>query len=120
VTIGALQRLVDEAAVPASLQRTGLPRAVPDVVARTAHRVTGDALAAVLDATTATVAIEYMPGALVVQVDDDGQPVRDGLDGAADIAAGIGGGLTAAPAPGGFRVRAWLPTEGQPPPRRQR
>ncbi len=60
-------------------------------------------------------AISYTPGALVVQVDDDGGGVRRrGLEGAAALAAAIGGGLKAAPASGGFRVRAWLPTEGQP------
>jgi signal transduction histidine kinase len=114
MTLAALQTLVDEAPVPVSLDRAGEPRRLPEVVDRGAYRVVRDALAAAVEASAATVAIEYVPGALVVQVDDDGKPARDGLEAAADFAAAIGGGLKAAPAPGGFRVRAWLPTEGQP------
>jgi signal transduction histidine kinase len=118
VTVAALQELADEASVPVSLDRAGEPRPLPEVVDRGAYRVVRDALAAAVHASTASVAIEYVPGALVVQVDDDGDTRRDGLADAADFAAGIGGGLKAAPAPaGGFRVRAWLPTECQPPPR---
>jgi hypothetical protein len=114
MTVAALQSLADEAALPVSLDRAGRPRALPEVVDRGAYRVVRDALAAVIDASVASIAIEYVPGALIVQVTDDGEPGRC-LEATADFAAAIGGGLTAAPAPGGFRVRAWLPTEGQPP-----
>ena len=38
-------------------------------------------------------AIEYMPGALVVQVDDDGRCSRE-LEELAELAAALGGGLT--------------------------
>jgi signal transduction histidine kinase len=114
VSLASLQTLVDEAAMPVALDRAGEPRRLPEVVDRGAYRVVRDALAAAEQATAATVAIEYVPGALVVQVDDDGVP-RGGLQGAANLAAAMGGGLKAAPAPGGFRVRAWLPTECQPP-----
>lgn len=116
MTVAALQTLADEAGLPVSLDRAGEPRPLPEVVDRGAYRVVRDALAAVVAASTASVAIEYVPGALVVQVEDDGAPRRAGLECAADWAAAIGGGLKAAPAPGGFRVRAWLPTECQPPP----
>ena len=93
----------------ARLRVAGEPRRVPAIVDRGAYRVVRDALAG---AGEATGAIEYMPGALAVQV------LRDGpadVEEAADLAAALGGGLTARPAAGGFRVRAWLPTEGQPP-----
>ena len=108
--------LISRAGMPVALDRAGEPRRVPAVVDRGAYRVVRDALAAAGDATEASVAIEYMPGAVAVQVDDDGDAVRrTGLEEIAEIAAALGGGLKAARAPGGFRVRAWLPTEGQPP-----
>src|SRR5829696_217445 len=100
--------------MPVALDRAGEPRRIPPVVGRGAYRVVRDALAAARAATEASVAIEFMPGALAVQVDDDGGGCRD-LDAAADLAAALGGELKAAQRPGGFRVRAWLPTEGQPP-----
>jgi signal transduction histidine kinase len=114
VSLASLQTLVDDAAIAVAVDRAGEPRRLPEVVDRGAYRVVRDALAAAVQATAATVAIEYVPGALVVQVEDDGVP-RGGLQAAANLAAAMGGGLRAAPAPGGFRVRAWLPTECQPP-----
>jgi hypothetical protein len=83
---------------------------VPTVVDRGAYRVVRDAVAGAGDA---SVAIEFMPGAVAVQVDRDAP--GGSLEEVAEMAAALGGGLKAAPAPGGFRVRAWLPTEGQPP-----
>jgi hypothetical protein len=97
----------------ARLRVAGEPRRVPYNVDRGAYRVVREALATTDAPASATVAIEYMPGALAVQVDHGGSGAP--LDEIADLAAALGGGLTAAPAPGGFRVRAWLPTEGQPP-----
>ena len=97
----------------ARLRVAGEPRRVPWNVDRGAYRVVRDALATADAPASATVAIEYMPGALAVQVQHDG--VGAPLEEIADLAAALGGGLTAAPSAGGFRVRAWLPTEGQPP-----
>jgi signal transduction histidine kinase len=108
----AIERLIGGARMPVALDRAGEPRHVPMVVDHSAYRVVRDALATAQTATEATVAIQYMPGALAVQVDHDG--FGDDLEESAALAAAIGGGLTAARAPGGFRVRAWLPTEGQP------
>jgi hypothetical protein len=122
-----IERLIGGVKLRVALDRAGEPRRVPAVVDSGAYRVVRDALAAAATATQATVAIEYMPGALAVQVDDDGtRDGRAGLEEVARLAASLGGGLTAAPlprpagssalrSPGGFRVRAWLPTEGQPP-----
>ena len=101
-----IERLIDGV----TLRVAGEPRRVPTVVDRGAYRVVRDALAS---ATEATVAIEYMPGAVAVQVERAGAGVN--MEAAAAVAASLGGGLTAARAAGGFRVRAWLPTEGQPP-----
>ena len=107
-----IETLIGGARMPVALDRAGEPRRVPAVVDVSAYRVVRDALAAARTATVATVAIEYMPGALAVQVDHDGPGEQ--LEEVAALAAALGGGLTAARAPGGFRVRAWLPTEGQP------
>jgi signal transduction histidine kinase len=107
-----IETLIGGADMPVALDRAGEPRRVPHVVDRSAYRVVRDTLAGARRATGATVAIEYMPGALAVQVDHDG--CGAGLEEIADLAAALGGGLTAAQAQGGFRVRAWLPTEGQP------
>ena len=107
-----IETLIGAAGMPVALDRAGEPRRVPHVVDRSAYRVVRETLAGARKATGATVAIEYMPGALAVQVDHDGSGEQ--LEEVAALAAALGGGLTAARAPGGFRVRAWLPTEGQP------
>ena len=105
-----IENLLDEAGIPVELERVGEPRRLPPVVGRGAYRVVRDALYA---ARAASVSIEFMPGALAVQVDADGE--RRDLDEVAELAASLGGGLRSVARPGGFRVRAWLPTEGQPP-----
>ena len=107
-----IETLIGGAKMPVALDRAGEPRQVPHVVDRSAYRVVRDTLAGARKATGATVAIEYMPGALAVQVDHDGSGAE--LEEVAELAAALGGGLTAAQAQGGFRVRAWLPTEAQP------
>jgi signal transduction histidine kinase len=109
-----LESLLGRAAIPVALEHTGEPRRVPHVVGCGAYRVVRDALTAARAATAASVAIEFMPGAVAVQVVDDGAGARD-LEAAADVAAALGGGLKAVATPEGFRVRAWLPTEAQPP-----
>src|SRR5438093_1289573 len=107
-----IETLIGGAEMPVAFDRAGEPRCLPHVVDRSAYRVVRETLAGARRATGATVAIEYMPGALAVQVDHDGCGAE--LEEIADLAAALGGGLTAAQAPGGFRVRAWLPTEAQP------
>jgi len=109
-----LESLIGSAPIPVALEHTGEPRRVPHVVGCGAYRVVRDALSAARAATEASVAIEFMPGAVAVQVVDDGAGSRD-LEGAAEVAAALGGGLRAVPTRDGFRVRAWLPTEAQPP-----
>jgi hypothetical protein len=109
-----IETLVGEAPMPVALDRSGEPRRVPTIVGRSAYRVVRDALDAAVCASAATVAIEFVPGAVVVQIDDDCTCTRD-LEDLCELAAGLGGGLRATAEPGGFRVRAWLPTEGQPP-----
>ena len=112
--LNEIETLLHGARMPVALDRSGEPRRVPTIVGRSAYRVVQGALDAAECASEASVAIEYVPGALVVQVDDDGRADRD-FDELRELAAGLGGGLRATPEAGGFRVRAWLPTEGQPP-----
>ena len=109
-----IETLVGDAPMPVALDRSGVPRHVPTIVGHSAYRVVRDALHAAVCASEASVAIQFVPGALIVQIDDDGGASRD-FDELRELAAAIGGGLRATPEPGGFRVRAWLPTEGQPP-----
>src|SRR3954454_22693887 len=104
-----LETLIGAASMPVALDRAGEPRRVPHVVDHGAYRVVREALAGARRATEATVAIEYMPGALAVRVEHDGCGAAE-LEEVAELAATLGGGLTAGRGPGGFRVRAWLPT----------
>ena len=93
----------------------GPRRAVPAVVDHAAYRVVRGALESATCGGEASVAIEFVPGALVVEVEDDCRCARE-LDELERLAASLGGGLNAKrTAQGSFRVRAWLPTEGQPP-----
>src|SRR3954470_617593 len=103
--LSEIETLVRGAEMPVALGRAGEPRRVPSVVGRGAYRVVRDALSAAGSATEASVTVEFMPGALAVQVDDDGA-ARDGLDDAAEVAAALGGGLRASASARGFRVRA--------------
>jgi hypothetical protein len=108
-----IETLIEGADLRVALDRAGEPRRLPAIVDRGAYRVVRGALDAATCASEATVAIEFVPGALVVQVDDDCDTPRDPEE-LEDLAAERGGGLKAAPSRRGFRVRAWLPTEGQP------
>jgi signal transduction histidine kinase len=107
-----LEALIGTVTMPVALDRAGEPRRLPHVVDHGAYRVVRETLAGARKATGAHVAIEDMPGAVAVQVDHDGCGAS--LEEVAELAATLGGGLTASRARGGFRVRAWLPTEGQP------
>lgn len=110
-----IETLLHGAPMPVALDRAGEPRHLPTIVGRSAYRVVRDALDAAERASHATVAIEYAPGALIVQISDNGGSFSRDFEELRELAAAIGGGLRATAEPGGFRVRAWLPTEGQPP-----
>lgn len=116
MSLSKIETLVSDAPMPVALDWSGEPRHLPAIVDRSAYRVVQHALDTASCASAASVAIEYIPGALIVQVDDDGGSCVRDFGELAELAAAIGGGLRAAPAAEGrFRVRAWLPTEGQPP-----
>ncbi|GGS90386.1 sensor histidine kinase [Nonomuraea spiralis] len=106
----------------ATLTIEGERREVPAAVDRTAYRIVQESLTNVARhaaAATASVRIHYRPGALAVQVEDDGTASPDtvpvpgvGLLGMRERVTALGGSLRAAPrGEGGFSVRAELPVD---------
>nr|MDT0666514.1 ATP-binding protein [Micromonospora sp. DSM 115978] len=95
------------------------------------HRILQESITNVIrhaDATTASVVLRYSPGALTVEVTDDGRGSDGtrgdtsgdrvgsgdgfGIRGMRERAVAVGGCLDAGPGPaGGFRVTARLPTD---------
>ena len=121
--LARLSGLVETAAaanVRVAVETTGGTCELPAVVDMTAYRIVQEALTNVLrhaDAHVATVSIAYRPGAVVIDVCDDGRggdaagSNGHGVAGMHERAAAVGGELEAGPAEaGGFRVRAVLPT----------
>jgi signal transduction histidine kinase len=129
--LGQLAQLLD------SFERVGLrvecrtqgePVPIPAAVDLTAYRVVQESLTNVgkhSGASAATVLLEYRPGVLHIEVDDEGQGTRPatarngdggggyGLIGMRERAASVGGVFSAGPRPGGgFRVSADLPFTG--------
>jgi signal transduction histidine kinase len=101
---------------------TGDARPLPEAVELTAYRVIQESLTNTrkhAGCDTAVVRLGYMPGALSLAVEDDGQPVTwssrhtpggHGIVGMQERVAALGGRLSAGPGPeGGYRVFAELP-----------
>ncbi|MDQ1493579.1 MAG: hypothetical protein QOG69_62 [Actinomycetota bacterium] len=122
--LGRIDELVSStglAGVPVTKLVEGEPVDVPDVVGMAAYRIVQEALTNVVrhaDASAAVVILDYRPGELVVQVDDDGRGPKpatlalggSGLLGMRERVAALDGTLEAGFGPrGGFRVRAILP-----------
>jgi signal transduction histidine kinase len=103
-----------------SLRREGGDPPAPAAVQSAAYRIVQESLSNVArhaGARTAAVVVRREPGALIVEVTDDGRapaaPVIEGhgLVGMRERAAGLGGTLEAGPhETGGWRVAARLPT----------
>ncbi|MGN9808454.1 sensor histidine kinase [Micromonospora sp. BQ11] len=118
---GLRERLAG-AGVPVAVEVTGTPRTLPVVVDLAAYRVAQESLTNVLrhaGPATATVRLEYLPDAVVVEVTDTGRGPSGkggsgyGLAGMRERVTALGGSLSAGPGTdGGFRVYATLPTEG--------
>lgn len=110
------------AGVQVDVDIRGAARELPPVVDLAAYRIVQESLTNVVrhaGAARATLTIAYERDGLRVEVDDDGRgPDGDtaghGLVGMRERAAAIGGRLEAGATATdrGFRVRAWLPTEG--------
>jgi signal transduction histidine kinase len=118
---GLVQR-VGATGLHASLTIEGDRADVPAAVDRTAYRIVQESLTNVARharAGTASVLVAYRPGAVVIQVDDDGTatpqspPVPGvGLLGMRERVTALGGELRAEPrSEGGFTVHAELPVD---------
>jgi signal transduction histidine kinase len=121
--LDALVERARSAGLPATVEVSGVRRALPDEVDRTAYRIVQEALTNVArhaGPATAAVCIAFEPEMLTVQVDDDGSARAGtepepgvGLTGMRERVVGLGGRLRVGPRPeGGFRVRAELPVGG--------
>jgi signal transduction histidine kinase len=108
------------AGLPVTVTITGTERSLPPDVDQAAYRIVQEALTNVsrhAGLARAAVSLEYLPGTLAVQVDDDGtgdgaRPGGPGLGllGMRERVSELGGCLQAGPHPGGgFRIRAELP-----------
>jgi signal transduction histidine kinase len=106
----------------ASLTIEGDRADVPTAVDRTAYRIVQESLTNVARharADTASVRVAYRPGAVVIQVDDDGAAATQsppvpgvGLLGMRERVTALGGKLRAEPrSEGGFTVHAELPVD---------
>jgi signal transduction histidine kinase len=117
-----LVRRARTAGLDAKLTIEGHRNDVPAAVDRTAYRIVQESLTNIARhaaAATASVRIDYRPGALVIRVDDDGKATSDtapvpgvGLLGMRERVTALGGHLQAAPrSEGGFTVQAELPVD---------
>jgi signal transduction histidine kinase len=117
-----LVRRARTAGLDATLTIEGERTDVPTAVDRTAYRIVQESLTNVArhaGAAAASVRVDYRPGALAIQVDDDGRATPDsvpapgvGLRGMRERVTALGGSLRAgARGEGGFSVRAELPVE---------
>ena len=128
--LDALSEAVRAAGAPVSVTVEGGQQPLPPAVDHAAYRILQESLTNVLrhagpDA-SASVTLSYAPGALTIQVTDDGAAgppgngaaagPGHGLTGMAERAAAVGGQLSARQCPdGGFEVVACLPFAGQRP-----
>jgi signal transduction histidine kinase len=121
--VEALAASVREAGLPVDVSVEGEPVRLPAGIELTAYRVIQEALTNSLKhagQASARVAVRYVPGAVEIEVADDGRGAasslahRDGtghgLVGMRERVSLYGGNLEAGPAPsGGFRVAARIP-----------
>lgn len=119
--LDGLVELTHGAGVEVDLAIDGPARPLPKAIDMTAYRIIQESLTNVIrhaGVAAARVHVRYDPGALVLEIADDGTGAATngtggghGLAGMRERAAAVGGELTAGRAPqGGFRVRATLPT----------
>jgi signal transduction histidine kinase len=124
-TLAQVQRLAEQtraAGLPVDVRYLGDERPLPEAVDLSAYRIVQEALTNTLKharATRATVAIEYLPGALDILVSDDGAgPAKGtragrGLVGMRERVALFHGSLEVGRSrEGEFRVHAHLPLDG--------
>lgn len=117
--LDGLVELTQGAGVAVQLDVDGAARPLPKAIDLTAYRIIQESLTNVIrhaGVAAARVHVRYDPGALVLEIADDGTGGAvngtggHGLAGMRERAVAVGGELTAGRAPeGGFRVRATLP-----------
>jgi signal transduction histidine kinase len=120
--LGSLSEAVRAAGAPVTVTIEGEPVPLPSAVDHAAYRILQESLTNVLrhagPEASAAVCLRYAPGALTIQVTDDGAgcagaagaAAGHGLTGMTERAAAVGGELSAGPrADGGFEVIARLP-----------
>jgi signal transduction histidine kinase len=130
--LGSLSDAVRAAGAPVTVTIEGEPVPLPPDVDHAAYRILQESLTNVLrhagPEASAAVCLRYAPGALTIQVTDDGADAGadpaggragpaggHGLTGMAERAAAVGGELSAGPrADGGFEVTARLPVVAGP------
>jgi len=117
----ALAAAMTESGLPVEVVVTGERASLPAAVDLAAYRIVQESLTNVVrhaGPATATVRAGYQPGAVVLEIADDGsgrasgiaRPAGHGIAGMRERAAAVGGTLEAGPtADGGFLVRARLP-----------
>jgi signal transduction histidine kinase len=120
-----LDGLVDEArraGLDVALEETGQRRSLPPSVDLAAFRVVQESLtnaAKHVGRCRATIALQWQPGTLQVEVTNDGTAVPGGegagrgLVGMRERIRLVGGRLETGPTAAGFRVAAWFPLEVQ-------
>jgi signal transduction histidine kinase len=125
--LGRLDEIVSRASsagLPVAVEVEGASNGLPPGVDRAAYRIVQEALTNVTrhaGPARATVRISYGERDVVLQIDDDGlggttngsPSTGNGILGMRERAAALGGTVQTGPRPGGgFRVRAWLPVDG--------
>ena len=118
-----LIKTASDAGVPTKASIVGTARALPAAVDLAAYRIIQESLTNVVrhaGRASAQVTVAYEPSRIVIDVSDDGRGATPGNGEAGHGIAGIrervgaaGGGMEVGPRGGhGFRMRAWLPTNG--------
>jgi len=119
-----LVKTTSEAGVPTKTSILGTARPLPAAIDLAAYRIIQESLTNVVrhaGRATAEVTLAYEPSRIVIDVSDDGRgPLPGngaagghGIAGIRERVGAAGGGIEAGPRDGrGFRLRAWLPTNG--------
>ena len=118
-----LIKAASDAGVPTKASIVGMARPLPPAVDLAAYRIIQESLTNVVrhaGRASAEVTLAYEPSRIVIDVSDDGRGPTPGNGEAGHGIAGIrervgaaGGGMEVGPRKDrGFRVRAWLPTNG--------
>jgi signal transduction histidine kinase len=118
-----LIKTTSEAGVPTTTSIVGTARPLPPAIDLAAYRIIQESLTNVVrhaGRASAEVTLAYEPSRIVIDVCDDGRgptpgngETGHGIAGIRERVSAAGGGMEVGPRDGrGFRMRAWLPTNG--------